>query len=448
VISLPPASKRFQQQIEKLDRWLAKGDIKRVEAHIVRLENREHTLTSERVELLQRLARARLLSARPEEALSDLQEALDLAPELRPRADVQSLLGDIYFSRFELAQVGFADRGDTERAITAYQAIAEADPYYDNLGWVLYQWGRVLLSRDRVAEAEAKFQEAIFKRTTLPNLNALCYERLGFICLMEKRDALGALTLFSRAVLAYPRSEPTGWLARLHLLRSRAYREQGQMDEALAVAQHSLTVVKLLDPDYRSVLAEAHLALGDILAEMPGREREAVDCLTQFLAESRRPQGIDVTWSRVHETLGELWFRQERYDLAIDAYFSALTYNPYHPMEVLIHYQIARSYFRQKDFEKTVSAVEQMMTAALNDGSPITDYRVYSMLASAHFALSHFAEATTAYQQALDLAPATAEQLEEIRTYLHSAQTLSQRGREPDGTAVGGGVSAQNAAPA
>jgi tetratricopeptide (TPR) repeat protein len=423
-------TKRFQQQLDKLDRWLAKGDIKRVEAHIAWLDNREETLTAERVELLLRRARARLLSARPAEALEDTNAALDLAPPLRDSLAILSLLGDIYFSRFELAQMGFADRMDTERALVAYQSIEERDPLYENLGWVLYQWGRVLLSRDRVDEAATKFHQAMFKRTTVPALTALCYERLGFIYLAERRDPEEALTLFSRAVMAYPHGEPTGWLARLHLLRSRAYQEQGRMEEAFGAAQGAIKSVKILDPDYRSVLAEAHLARGEILAKMPGREREAIDYLNQFLGESRRPQGIDVTWSRVHETIGELWFRLERYDLAIEAYYAALHHNPYHPLEVLIHYQVARSYFRQKDYEKTIDAIEQMMHAAEDDGHPITDYRVFSMLASAYFALNRFAEAAVSYQQALDLTPDNAEQLDEIRTYLESARKLLSRQKE------------------
>ncbi|MBX3082486.1 MAG: tetratricopeptide repeat protein [Anaerolineae bacterium] len=423
-------SRRFQQQLEQVDRWLGKGEVKRVESQIAWLFNRENAHPAERIELLIRRAHARLISARPEEALVDMQAALEPAPALQQQANYQALLGDIYFGRYELAQVGFADRTDTDRALAAYHAALEADPNYENMGWIYYQWGRILLSRDLVITAEEKFREALFKRTTLPALTALCYERLGFIALMERRDPDEALTLFSRAALVYPHRESSGWLARLHLLRSRAFSEQQEMEKALEAAHEALKTVKLLNPEYRSTLAEAHQTIGNLLASITGREREAIEYLMQFLNESRRPQGIDVTWSRIHETLGELWFRLERYDNAIEAYQAALTYNPYHPMEVLIYYQIARAYFRQKQYEQTIDAVEQMMSAAETDGNPITDYRVFSMVASAHFALNQFAEATIAYQQALDFAPPSATQIEEIRTFLNSAQALSRRQKE------------------
>lgn len=425
----PSPEKRFGRHILNLDRWLARREVKRVEAHIARLMREEPTL-EQQAELLLRRARARLLSARPEEALTDIQEATTTIPALQDRADVRSLLGDVHFSRFELAPAGFADRADTDRALQTYQLMAEQMPGYDNLGWVLYQWGRILLSRDQVTEAAAKFHEALFKQTTDPSLTALCYERLGFIELMEQRNPEEALVLLSRAALSYPRGEPRGWLVRLHLMRSRAFRELEQLERAIEAAQEALRCVRLLDPDYRFSLAEINLSVGETLATMPGRERESIDYLLQFLSGTRRPQGIDVTWSRVYETLGELWFKLERYDQSIEAYQSALTFNPYHPLEVLIYYQIARAYFRQKEYEETIAAVGQMLKAAQEDDNPVTDYRVFSMLASAHFAVNQFDEAAINYQQALDLAPPSAEQLDELRTYLNSAQELSRRRKE------------------
>jgi tetratricopeptide (TPR) repeat protein len=428
----PSPEKRFQKQLANLDRWLQRREVKRVEAHVARLM-REELPADAQIELLLRRSRARLLSARPEEALMDVQEAMESTPTLRERPDVRALLGDVYFSRFELAAAGFSERTDTDHALAEYQSIAELHPGYENIGWVLYQWGRILLSRDQVAEAKEKFHEALFKQTTDPSLTALCYERLGFIELVETRNPEEALVLFSRAVLAYPRGEPRGWLVRLHLMRSRAHREQEQMERAIDAAQEALRCVRLLDSDYRYSLAEINLSVGETLALMTGREREAIDYLTQFLNGTRRPLGIDVTWSRVYENIGDLWFKLERYDQAIEAYQASLTFNPYHPMEVLIQYQVARAYFRQKDYDKTISAIGQMLKAAQNDGNPVTDYRVYSMLASAHFALNQFDEAALHYQQALDLAPPSAEQLDEIRTYLDSAQELSRRRKDEAG---------------
>jgi tetratricopeptide (TPR) repeat protein len=414
------------RQLSQIDNWLVSGDPKRAETQIARMLRTEHPPT-ERAVLMLRRARARLLLERPDEALEDLQTMHALAPDQWERSDVQELLGDAYFTRFELAPLGFAERADAVKARAAYEGIEVRDPLYENLGWVLYQWGRVLLTEGNVDGALDKFTQALLKATTVPRLTAMIYERLGFIYLTEKRDAHQAQAFFTRAVQTYPSGETTAWLMRLHLLRSRCFREQNHYDEALHAAQIALGTLNPSEPDYRSVLTEGHLTLGEILAGIPGREREAADHLMQFLQYSRKPQGVDVTWSRIHETLGELWFRLERYEQAIAAYKTALGYNPYHPLEIQLYYQIARSYYRLREYENTITSVERMMTLAQDDYQPITDYRVYGLLANARFALEHYAAAVIAFEQAISLAPNDADNLEKYRTYLKAAQELAAK---------------------
>ncbi len=413
-------------QLAQIDDTLTAGDGKRAEFQIARLLRGELP-PEERAQLLLRRARARLLSNRPDEALEDLQTAHALAPALWESSSTQELLADAYFSRFELAPLGFAERADADHARQIYQSIAERDPTYPNLGWVMYQWGRVLLSENKVREAAEKFQEALLKPSTVARLTALCYERLGFIHLVDERDPATALSFFSRAANTYPAGEASGWLVRLHLLRSRALREQNNYDQALQAAQIALATADSSEPDYRATLTDAHLALGEILASIPGREREATEHLLQFLQHSRRPQGVDVTWSRVHEILGDLWFRLERYEHAIEAYHTALSFNPYHPWEIMLHYQIARSHYRLREYEKAIATVEHMLEIAESEQQPITDYRVYAVLANAHFALEHYADAFTAYQQALALAPPNAENLDKLQTYCKFSQELAER---------------------
>jgi tetratricopeptide (TPR) repeat protein len=409
-----------------IDQRIASGDARRAEIQLGRLLRDELDPVT-RSEILVRRARARLLLSRPDEALVDMHTALDLAPDLLRLNDMQCLLGDIHLLRFELAAVGFAERTDTDRALQAYQTIMQRDPLYANSGWVLYQWGRLLLSRDQMDEAYARFSEALLNPTTSAVVTAYCHERLGFIELVERRDPAAALVQFNRAAIAYPREAPLSWMVRLHLHKARALREQTRFDEAAEAALTARRLLKPLDPEYRALASEVSLMLGETLAKTPGNEREAVEYLSQFLQLSRKPQGIDVTWSRVHETIGELWFQVEAYDAAIEAYRQALAYNPYHPLEVLVNYQIARANFRRKEYREAIAFVNAMLKAAESDGQSVTDYRVYSMLASAYFALGNFAQAAEAYKQALHLAPPNAEQRDEISTYLQSALKLARR---------------------
>ncbi|MEP7289832.1 MAG: tetratricopeptide repeat protein [Chloroflexota bacterium] len=414
------------KQLAQIDQWLATGDARRAETQIARLLRNDFP-PLDRAQLLTRRAKARILLERPDEALEDLQTMRALAPELWEQPNVQELLGDAYFSRFELAPVGFAERADAVLARTIYEGIATRDPNYGNLGWVLYQWGRVLLSENNVEQAVVQFTAALVKPSSVPRLTALVYERLGFIHLTEKREAATALAFFSRAVTTYPSGDSPAWLMRLHLLRSRAYRQQNLYDDALKAAQVALATIGALEPDYRVLMTEGHLTLGEILAGIPGREHEAADHLLQFLQHSRRPQGVDVTWSRIHETLGNLWFRLKHYEQAIVAYQTALSFNPYHPLEIQLQYQIARCYYRLRGYEKTIAAIEQLLKLAAAEQQSITDYSVFGVLANAHFALEQYPEAVIAFRQAIELAPPDAENLEQFKTYLKAAEEMTRQ---------------------
>ncbi len=292
---------------------------------------------------------------------------------------------------------------------------------------MLYQKGRVLLTDNRVDEAIACFHEALLKPSQVTALTAFCYERLGFVHLFDRRDPVAALAFLDRAAVTYPPAEPEAWLGQLHILRSRALREQKRHDEALKAAQQALQAMNAAGPEARSGQQDAHLALGEILAEIPGRELEAVEHLQQFLQLGKRPLGVDVTWSRVNEQLGDLLFSLGRYEGAIEAYHNALAFNPYHPWEVSLYYQIARCYYRLRAYEKTIAAIQQMQRAAVGEAVELTDYRPFHVLGNAYFALEQYPEAVAAYEQAVRLAPVQAEDLDKIQTYLRSAQELSNR---------------------
>jgi tetratricopeptide (TPR) repeat protein len=188
------------QKIDEIDRCFQAGDLKRAEILIARLL-RTAVLPADLVSLaLVRRARVRLLSERPEDALEDLESCRRSQPDLLDTPEILELLGDVYFARFELAAVGFADRGDLDRALACYDRVTRSLPEYSNLGWVRYQRGCIWLSQNRIAEAVSAFQEAVESPSSLPSLAAFCYERLGFVELFENRNAEGALDLLAKAV--------------------------------------------------------------------------------------------------------------------------------------------------------------------------------------------------------------------------------------------------------
>ena len=412
------------ETVQQIDVFLAKHEIKKAEIAIAKLLRADPSAV-QRAQLLLCRARARLMGQHPDDALEDIQTARALDPDLAADPEVLELLGDTYFGRFELSPVGFAERGDADRALALYQDIVERYPDYGNKGWVLYQQGRVLLTANCVDEAIACLQAALLAPSQVIALTALCYERLGFVHLFERRDPAAALSLLDKAAVTYPPTEPESWLGQLHILRSRALREQRRDVEALEAAEHALSIMESLGNEMRGGQQDAHLALGEILAEMPGRAAEAADHLQQFLQLGKRPLGVDVTWSRVNELLGDLLFRLERYNAAVEAYNNALTFNPYHPWETTIYYQIARSYYHLRAYEKTIATIEQLQHAAEQNNEELSDYRVFHLWGNAHFALEQYPQALAAYRQALALAPGEAEDRDKIDTYLRFAQELT-----------------------
>ncbi len=409
--------------IETVDRYLDVGDLKRAEILIARLLRASAQDSEDEAQVLLRRSRVRLLSEKPDEALNDLEACLTMQPRLADLPQVRELQADISFARFELAPVGFADRADADRALACYDLLIEHYPEYANLGWLLYQRGRVLISADQTEEAVQAFRQALEKPSHIVALPALCYERLGFVELFDYRNPVSALAYFTQAARCYPAGENIGWLVQLHILRSRALREQRRYVEALVVARQALAIIDTSAPDYQRTLAEAYLAIGEALAHIPARDEDAIEYLVQFLLISKRPLGVDVTWSRVYETIADLSFRLQRYEQALTSYLNTLAFNPYHPLAANLFYQIAQCYYRTESYKKAVETIEQMQQLANTDNAPIRDHRVYNVLGNAWFSLKKYQQAAEAYQQALALSPG-GEDESQIQTYLRLSQKL------------------------
>ena len=419
-----------QDQLQLADDLLARREVKKADVVIAKAIRAAST-PDERAECLIRRAQARLMSARPEDALDDITAARALRQSAPDDPILLELEGDASLARFELATVGFADRNDVAHARQIYQQILEHFPLYENLGWIHYQMGRVLLTDNKVADSAQFFHDGLFNASLNPALTAYCYERLAFANYYEARDLHRALAFINKAIDTYPSQEDRRWLVQVHVLRSRILRDMGRQAQALRAAENALQVASgnSGSSENRAGLAEAYLTTGELLFEMDGRERDVLSYLQQFTQLARKPLGVDVTWSRVHEMLGDSYFKTGQYVAAANAYQGALQYNPYHPWETSLHYRIARCYYQQADYERTVQSLRRMMEVAQADGQPVSDYRVFDILGNAFFALGRYREALDAYEQALQMAPSNAMNLDKIRTYHDYAAEFCAAGR-------------------
>ncbi len=411
------------EQFYSIDELLNKRDVKRAEILIAR-SLRADLSVQERARLLIARARARLFNARVDDALEDLHAARTLLPEDFQTPQTLELLGDTHFARFELASVGFADRNDTIQALRAYDTILQDYPSYNNRGWVFYQRGRVLLTENRIDEALDEFQNALLSQSTVQALTAYCYERLGFVASYERREFARALDFLNKAIATYPAGEDRRWLVSIHTLKSRVLREMQQYDAAVEAANTAINLAA--GTEGKAGLADALLTTAEMLALLPGRERDVINHLQHYIQISKKPLGIDVTWSRIHEMLGDAYLSSSQMQTAVAAYQAALQFNPYTPWEISLHYRIARAFYQLGEYEKTIQAVAKLFQASEADGQRVNDYHVYQLLGSAHFALHHYQEAANAYQTALQMTPSSSENLDNIRQYYQFALDLSR----------------------
>jgi tetratricopeptide (TPR) repeat protein len=414
----------FQEALLQIRHLLAAGAVRRAETSIAKLLRSELN-PQEEAQVLTLRARARLLAARPEEALDDLAYARQHIDDRSLQTEQVEMTGDAYFARFELASVGFADRSYVRAAQECYDQIIRETPDYLNMGWIHYQSGRIHLTDGHIDEAIQCFVDALLSPSPLPGLTAFCFERLGFIHVYEKRDLKRALGFLDKALHTYPASEPRVWIVRLQTLRARVLKEVGRTSDAIDAIETAIAIAQQND-DSRIALADAILNAGELYSQVNGHEEEVISRLQQYLQITRKPPGIDVTWSRVHEMLGSAYFNLGQYSASAAAFSDALTYNPYHPWEATLQYQIARAHYHADDYERAVTAVEKLIASAANDGQPVTDYRVYDILASAQFARKRYAEALAAYDQALALAP-THVDLDKLKRYRQFALELLGR---------------------
>ena len=296
----------------------------------------------------------------------------------------------------------------------------ETHPRYKNLGWIYYQMGRVLVTASETNEAMKCFQQALIMPSHVSVLTAYCYERLAFIAFYEQRDLDNALAFLNRAIDTYPATSDRKWLAQTHILRSRVLKGMGDYQSALNAAQTALSTLSANNGENKSILSEALLTIAELLAEMEGHDRDVISTLQQFVQNTRKPLGIDVTWSRINEMLGNAYFNLSQYENAVEAYNSALQFNPDHPWEVSLYYRIARSNYHQHAYTETIAAIQKMLSVARTDEQAINDYHVYDILGNAQFALGKYEQAVEAYRTALQMAPI--DSIQKIKSYYDLAR--------------------------
>lgn len=407
----------MQDTLVQLKRLIEARQFKKAEIWLARLLRMNVSNNPMLADLLALRARLHILAGRPHNALEDLDTIEQLGAGAGD-VELQLLRADAHLARYEQATVGFVQKSDLQRAREIYQNILGYTSASDKSGWVWYQLGRLTLIEDDVQEAVTFFENTLKASpgSEHPELHALSYERLAFIAYYEQRDAQQALGYVEQAINAYPDSEPRSWLVQVYLMRARILREQ-DLSAAYMAAAEALQIAGADPSKARAAVVEVLFVVAEILAEMPGREEELIAALKRFIQLDKAPVGVDVTWSRVYEMLGNAYMALLEYALAIPAYEAALRFNPYHPWSETLQYRIAVAQYQLGQYQQTA----EFLIGLLQGGVETEAYRMYALLGNAQFALGLFADARRSYEQALHRAPAGID-TSTVRAY-HEAST-------------------------
>lgn len=383
---------------EQVRRLIEDRQIKKAEVMIARLLR----AAPGNIELLELRARLHLLAGRPQNALEDISTIEQKVVSI-PTPELNQIKADAFLARYEQSTVGFVQKSDLQQAHTIYKQLLHEAPQSIHKAWVLYQIGRLMLIDDDVDLAIKHFKKALAHADaeTQPELPALCYERLAFIAHYEQRQPQQALNYLKQAVANYPEAEPQSWLIQVYLMRARILREQ-DLPMAYAAAEDALRIAGAETSKSRAAIIEVLFTQAEILAEMPGRETELVSVLKRFIQLDKAPVGVDVTWSRVYEMLGNAYMALLEYGQAIPSYEEALRFNPYHPWGETLQYRIAVCQYQLGMFTETIAHLREI----LQKGVETEAYRMYALLGNAEFAMGLFSNAHASYEHALKVAPA------------------------------------------
>lgn len=352
-------------------------------------------------------AEVRLLQGRADDVITLIKELDEYIDNPISYIKAQEMLADAHLMRYENAHAGFANRNDLTIAMSVYENILDICPRYENSGWIHYQRGRIFLAQNETQQAQQALRQALFSASILATLTAYCFERLAFIAHYEDRDYYQAGVLLDKALHTYPEHANPDWLARLYLMRSRVLRNIS-VREAEKSALDGLKIARQLASQPISIdkmlVGEALFSLAELLCGEPKRQKDVVTYLQEFFQTQRTPLGVDVTWSRAYEMLGNAHLQLGDYDSAIRAYESVLLFNPDYPWLESLYLCVSRAKLGLGNYEGVIQTIDTLLKQAESDNHAVSDYRVFLLQADAYKELAQHVQMREAVMKAVEIA--------------------------------------------
>jgi tetratricopeptide (TPR) repeat protein len=357
---------------------------------------------------------------------------LEAIPQQQKTIHVFLLLGDAYFARYKQAPIGHSQRMDADYALQNYHQCLTQYPDYEDIAWVYYKIGLVLTALNEQESACSYFRQSLnMPSSSTLSVKSFAYEKLAQYEFYIARDFKQAHQLLELAIAVYAPNADRTWFIHALLFKAKIFQVQHRSQEVFHTLETAIKQAKIHFQHDAGHLADIYFSAGEILVQADGYEAQSAQYMQLYLQLRTKPESIDVSWSRANEIIANALFFDGKHEQALKAYLATLQYNPYHPWQMTIHYQIARCHYQEGDYTQTVKTLLQLLDVAQRDNVTITDFRVYDMLGSAYFALGDFKAAAQSYREALKLTPPDPNLVDKIKLYWHYSQQLDQQKDNP-----------------
>jgi tetratricopeptide (TPR) repeat protein len=327
--------------------------------------------------------------------------------DLRSFLTVRPLDSEAHFLSYRLARLE-GRRVDAELALFRCSLARPADSR------IAYTRGLFLLEHGRFAEGLAFFSQSL--RLDGKHLEAIYHDCMSIFTrrydsfkyiFPEKPDIRERLASLLRHDLLLEESiEEYRWCvdrspdsARLQFELSLAYRGNGETGSALAAVEEALR----LEPDNKEYACDR----GEYLLQL-GLTAEAIEVCRALVAAKPNDKDAYVLWARCHEQQGEIWE-------AIRIYREAL----WRVREKgVVHQQIGDLYLKMERYREALTEYQAGLQVAVSDYSrKFALYRLgacYEKMGLAERALESLIEADAIHPEFKDLDPLVAEALQRL----------------------------------
>jgi tetratricopeptide (TPR) repeat protein len=303
------------------------------------------------------------------------------------------------------------------------QAIELIETEGEDRAEILMVWGTELRLQNRFDEAADVLNSALGMAPAESTIAGMCHEKLGLVYFEGPKEYEKVVLHLEEAVKILLNNDPNYPLTWVYANLSQAYVRLQQYDKALTNAQRSLEAVNQDEEDWKSKLANAHQACGDVYyyseLDLSLAQKHYRACLKLLNEEELTER------AQTMAKLANIERMKGKHKRALKGYKEVLALNAPGIDYGVLYAAIRECSARTKNFKAAVEAYKSSIAHSGDDEEAVANGYLY--LGHSLFELKRYEEAAEAYREGLKYVDPKAPERAEMMEYLVAANEL--RGR-------------------